>query len=110
MPKDGSIEVQPHAHLAHELIVLIGSGSEVGSGATEAYLRVLHGPRPRKSESGSRTSTSPTRDLKRPINHLSAQHPRKGVTGTHIQIDQAERDARIAAALLEEFSVPHKIW
>jgi hypothetical protein len=37
-------------------------------------LRVLHGPRPRKSASGSRTSTLPTRDHKRPINHFSAHN------------------------------------
>jgi hypothetical protein len=100
-------EVRPRAPPCPRINHFDWLGSEFGSAAAEAaYLQVLHGPCPRKSASGSRTSTSPTRDREGPMNHFSAQlrirssYPDK----------TKQRDGEFAARLLEEFSIPHEIW
>jgi HlyD family secretion protein len=71
--------------------------------AEAAYLRVLHGPRPEEIAIGvANVKLAEARSEEANKTLARAQQLHEGFTVTRVQIDQAERDSRIAAALLEE--------
>jgi multidrug resistance efflux pump len=71
--------------------------------AEAAYLRVLHGPRPEEVNIGiANVNLADARLLEADKSFQRTQQLHEGFTVTRVQIDQAERDARIAAALLDE--------
>jgi HlyD family secretion protein len=71
--------------------------------AEAAYLRVLHGPRPEEVNIGiANVNLADARSQEADKSFQRTQQLHEGFTVTRVQIDQAERDARIAAALLDE--------
>jgi HlyD family secretion protein len=72
--------------------------------AAEAlYLRTLHGPRPEEISVGLANVHLAEARLQEAMKSLDRTHQlREGFTVTRVQIDQAERDARMDAALLDE--------
>jgi HlyD family secretion protein len=71
--------------------------------AEAAFLRTLHGPRPEEIAIGVANvnlADARLREAQRSLDRIHQLH--EGFTVTRVQIDQAERDARIAAALLDE--------
>ena len=72
--------------------------------ASEAVLaRVVHGSRPEEIAIGEANVNLATARLLEAQKALDrAQALREGITITRVQIDQAERDARMASAMLEE--------
>lgn len=68
-----------------------------------ALLRTVHGPRPEEVDIGvANVNLAIARREEADKAFQRTQLLREGVTVTRVQIDQAERDARIAAALLDE--------
>jgi multidrug resistance efflux pump len=68
-----------------------------------AFLRTLHGPRREEIAIGVANvnhADARLREAERTLQRIHALH--EGFTVTRVQIDQAERDARMAAALLDE--------
>jgi multidrug resistance efflux pump len=71
--------------------------------AEAAFLRVLHGPRPEEISIGAaNVNLADARSQEADKSLQRTQQLHEGFTVTRVQIDQAERDARIAAALLDE--------
>ena len=72
--------------------------------ASEAvFARISHGSRPEEIAIGvANVNLAEARLHEAEKQFQRAQTPHEGVTVTRVQIDQAERDARIAAAMLEE--------
>jgi multidrug resistance efflux pump len=71
--------------------------------AEAAYLRVLHGPRPEEINIGiANVNLADARLQEADKSFQRTQQLHEGFTVTRVQIEQAERDARIAAALLDE--------
>jgi multidrug resistance efflux pump len=71
--------------------------------AEAAYSRILHGPRPEEITIGIANVNLADARLQEAEKVLQrTQLLREGFTVTRVQIDQAQRDARIAAALLDE--------
>jgi len=71
--------------------------------AEAAFLRVLHGPRPEEISIGvANVNLANARSQEADKSFQRTQQLHEGFTVTRVQIDQAERDARIAAALLDE--------
>jgi multidrug resistance efflux pump len=71
--------------------------------AEAAYLRVLHGPRSEEVDIGiANVNLADARLQEADKSFQRTQQLHEGFTVTRVQIDQAERDARIAAALLDE--------
>jgi len=71
--------------------------------AEAAYLRVLHGPRPEEVAIGmANVNLAEARSEEANKTLARAHQLHEGFTVTRVQIDQAERDSRIAAALLDE--------
>jgi multidrug resistance efflux pump len=71
--------------------------------AEAAFLRVLHGPRPEEISIGvANVNLADARSQEADKSFQRTQQLHEGFTVTRVQIDQAERDARIAAALLDE--------
>jgi multidrug resistance efflux pump len=72
--------------------------------ATEAaFTRTLHGPRPEEISIGiANVNLADARSQEADKVLRRTQQLHEGFTVTRVQIDQAERDARIAAALLDE--------
>jgi HlyD family secretion protein len=71
--------------------------------ADAAFLRVLHGPRPEEISIGvANVNLADARSQEADKTFQRTQQLHEGFTVTRVQIDQAERDARIAAALLDE--------
>ena len=71
--------------------------------AEAAFMRTLHGPRPEEIAIGVANvnlADARLREAQRSLDRIHALH--EGFTVTRVQIDQAERDARMAAALLDE--------
>jgi multidrug resistance efflux pump len=71
--------------------------------AEAAFLRTLHGPRPEEIAIGVANvnlADARLREAQRSLDRVHQLH--EGFTVTRVQIDQAERDARMAAALLDE--------
>jgi multidrug resistance efflux pump len=71
--------------------------------AEAAFLRTLHGPRPEEIAIGIANvnlADARLREAQRSLDRIHALH--EGFTVTRVQIDQAERDARMAAAMLDE--------
>jgi HlyD family secretion protein len=76
--------------------------SDLGA-AEAALLRTVHGPRPEEISIGiANVNLAAARLQEADKAFQRTQLLREGVTVTRVQIDQAERDARIAAALLDE--------
>jgi multidrug resistance efflux pump len=68
-----------------------------------AYLRTSHGPRAEEIAIAiANVNLADARAQEADKSYQRTQQLREGVTVTRVQIDQAQRDARIAAALLEE--------
>jgi multidrug resistance efflux pump len=73
------------------------------SAAEAAFLRVLHGPRPEEISIGvANVNLADARSQEADKSFQRTQQLHEGFTVTRVQIDQAERDRRIAAALLDE--------
>jgi multidrug resistance efflux pump len=71
--------------------------------AEAAYLRIQHGPRPEEISVGiANVNLADARLHEAQRAYERVQSLREGVTVTRVQIDQAERDAHMAAAMLEE--------
>jgi HlyD family secretion protein len=71
--------------------------------AEAANLRVQHGPRPEEISVGvANVNLADARLHEAQRAYDRVQQLREGITVTRVQIDQAERDAHMAAALLEE--------
>jgi HlyD family secretion protein len=71
--------------------------------AEAALFRVLHGPRPEEISIGiANVNLADARLQEADKSFQRTQQLHEGFTVTRVQIDQAERDARIAAALLDE--------
>lgn len=71
--------------------------------ADAAFLRVLHGPRPEEISIGvANVNLADARSQEADKSFQRTQQLHEGFTVTRVQIDQAERDRRIAAALLDE--------
>jgi HlyD family secretion protein len=71
--------------------------------ADAAFLRVLHGPRPEEISIGvANVNLADARSQEADKSFQRTQQLHEGFSVTRVQIDQAERDARIAAALLDE--------
>jgi multidrug resistance efflux pump len=71
--------------------------------AEAAYARVLHGPRPEEISVGIANVNLADARLQEAEKALQrTQQLREGFTVTRVQMDQALRDARMAAALLDE--------
>lgn len=71
--------------------------------ADAAYLRVLHGPRPEEVNIGiANVNLADARLHEAERAYQRTQQLHEGFTVTRVQIDQAERDARMAAAALDE--------
>jgi membrane fusion protein PltH len=71
--------------------------------AEAAYLRVLHGPRPEEINIGiANVNLADARLHEAERAYQRTQQLHEGFTVTRVQIDQAERDARMATALLDE--------
>ena len=71
--------------------------------AEAAFPRILHGPRPEEISIGvANVNLANARLLEADKSFQRTQQLHEGYTVTRVQIDQAERDARMAAALLEE--------
>jgi multidrug resistance efflux pump len=71
--------------------------------AEAVYLRTLHGPRPEEISIGiANVNLADARMQEAERVFQRTQQLREGVTVTRVQIDQAQRDARMATALLEE--------
>jgi multidrug resistance efflux pump len=71
--------------------------------AEAAYSRVLHGPRPEEINIGiANVNLANARLQEADKSFQRTQQLHEGFTVTRVQIDQAERDARMAAALLDE--------
>jgi multidrug resistance efflux pump len=71
--------------------------------AEAGFLRTLHGPRREEIAIGIANvnlADARLREAQRSLDRIHALH--EGFTVTRVQIDQAERDARMAAALLDE--------
>jgi multidrug resistance efflux pump len=71
--------------------------------AEAAFLRTLHGPRREEIAIGVANvnlADARLREAQRSLDRIHQLH--EGFTVTRVQIDQAERDARMAAALLDE--------
>jgi multidrug resistance efflux pump len=71
--------------------------------AEAAFLRTLHGPRAEEVAIGVANvnlADARLREAQRSLDRIHALH--EGFTVTRVQIDQAERDARMAAAMLDE--------
>jgi HlyD family secretion protein len=71
--------------------------------AEAAFLRTLHGPRVEEIAIGVANvnlADARLREAQRSLDRIHALH--EGFTVTRVQIDQAERDARMAAALVDE--------
>jgi multidrug resistance efflux pump len=71
--------------------------------AEATFLRTLHGPRVEEIAIGVANvnlADARLREAQRSLDRIHALH--EGFTVTRVQIDQAERDARMAAALLDE--------
>jgi multidrug resistance efflux pump len=71
--------------------------------AEAAFLRTLHGPRREEIAIGIANvnlADARLREAQRSLDRIHALH--EGFTVTRVQIDQAERDARMAAAMLDE--------
>jgi multidrug resistance efflux pump len=71
--------------------------------AEAAFLRTLHGPRREEIAIGIANvnhADARLREAQRSLDRIHALH--EGFTVTRVQIDQAERDARMATALLDE--------
>jgi multidrug resistance efflux pump len=71
--------------------------------AEAAFLRTLHGPRREEISIGIANvnlADARLREAQRSLERIHALH--EGFTVTRVQIDQAERDARMAAAMLDE--------
>ncbi len=86
-------------HLEHEL-----EARQADLAAGEAlYLRALHGPRAEEISVGLANVRLAEARLQEAIKVLDRTHQlHEGFTVTRVQIDQAERDARMDAALLDE--------
>jgi HlyD family secretion protein len=68
-----------------------------------AFARVSHGPRPEEIAIGvANVNLAEARLQEAEKQFQRTQQLHEGVTVTRVQIDQAERDARMAAAMLEE--------
>jgi multidrug resistance efflux pump len=81
---------------------LLARQSELAA-AEAVYLRVLHGPRPEEVNIGiANVNLADARLQEADKSFQRTQQLHEGFTVTRVQIDQAERDARIAAALLDE--------
>lgn len=80
------------------------SARQADLAAADAVLaRVTHGPRPEEIEIGEANvnlATARLHEAQKAFDRTQALH--EGVTVTRAQIDQTERDARIASAMLEE--------
>jgi multidrug resistance efflux pump len=105
--------VSPGAHVeAGQHLVRIECGqiereleeSKAALAAFEAvYLRTLHGPRPEEISVGIANVNLAEARLQEAQKSLDRTHQlREGFTVTRVQIDQAERDARMDAAMLDE--------
>jgi hypothetical protein len=71
--------------------------------AEAAFLRTSHGPRVEEiAIAVANVNLADARAQEADKSYQRTQQLREGVTVTRVQIDQAQRDARIAAALLEE--------
>jgi HlyD family secretion protein len=71
--------------------------------AEAAFTRTLHGPRPEEITIGiANVNLADARSQEADKALRRTQQLHEGFTVTRVQIDQAERDARIAAALLDE--------
>jgi multidrug resistance efflux pump len=71
--------------------------------AESIFSRVLHGPRPEEITIGvANVNLADARSQEADKSFQRTQQLHEGFTVTRVQIDQAERDARIAAALLDE--------
>ena len=71
--------------------------------AEAALLRIVHGPRPEEITIGiANVNLAEARLQEAEKSFARTQQLHEGFTVTRVQIDQAQRDARIAAALLEE--------
>jgi HlyD family secretion protein len=71
--------------------------------AEAALLRTVHGPRPEEISIGvANVNLADARLQEAEKSFERTQQLREGFTVTRVQIDQAQRDARIAAALLDE--------
>jgi multidrug resistance efflux pump len=71
--------------------------------AEATFLRTLHGPRREEIAIGVANvnlADARLREAQRSLDRIHALH--EGFTVTRVQIDQAERDARMAAAMLDE--------
>jgi len=79
-------------------------GRQFDLAAAEAvFSRVTHGPRPEEIAIGEANVDLALARLYGAQKEFDrAQTPHEGVTITRVQIDQAERDARMASAMLEE--------
>jgi multidrug resistance efflux pump len=76
--------------------------AELGA-AEAAYLRVLHGPRSEEIDIGiANVNLADARSQEADKSFQRTQQLHEGFTVTRVQIDQAQRDARIATALLDE--------
>jgi HlyD family secretion protein len=80
------------------------SAQEANLAASEAILaRVIHGSRPEEiaiGEANVNLAEARLHEAQKEFDRAQALH--EGVTVTRVQIDQAERDARMATAMLEE--------
>ena len=71
--------------------------------AEAVYLRVVHGPRPEEVSIGvANVALAEARLIEAQKVLQRTQQLHEGFTVTRVQIDQAERDARVAAAALDE--------
>jgi multidrug resistance efflux pump len=71
--------------------------------AEAAYTRTLHGPRPEEISIGiANVNLADARSQEADKVWQRTQQLHEGFTVTRVQIDQAQRDARMAAALLDE--------
>jgi len=104
---DAGTHVQPGQHLVRVECANIERELEARksdlAAAEAAFTRTLHGPRPEEIAIGiANVNLADARSQEADKALRRTQQLHEGFTVTRVQIDQAERDARIAAALLDE--------
>jgi multidrug resistance efflux pump len=104
---DAGAHVRPGQHLVRVECANIERELEARksdlAAAEAAFTRTLHGPRPEEISIGiANVNLADARSQEADKVWQRTQQLHEGFTVTRVQIDQAQRDARIAAALLDE--------